>query len=270
MMQSLVSLLDDEDDHSASFAMAELLSSKDPIDRVLREIQESPNPRLRRRGHQMQSILTIRRRRQALCRRLKRTSADVFIGLCELHFLWYDQDPPNMIEKQWTPLRESAMKFRPDTMEKLAYFMRKNGFITMDVDDIDPDFYCIGVVLEESIGADFILCAIAMRLAAIFGLDLRIIRFSGSFALLGPRDTIIQPAKDWQLVRLRTHREIRTWKSSELLRLAASMLFYCSIGTDSFRYTYTIGNCLAGMCELDPHEALGSLPYPLNTEPPNP
>ena len=64
--RNLLSLLDDENEQSACLAMAELLKrDESKLEPVLRKLQESSNLRLRRRIHQLQSTILLRRRRKS-------------------------------------------------------------------------------------------------------------------------------------------------------------------------------------------------------------
>ena len=69
--RSLLSLLDDENEQAAALAMAELLRRDEKqLEPVLRKLQETTNPRLRKRIHQLQSTILLRRRRRNLTARL--------------------------------------------------------------------------------------------------------------------------------------------------------------------------------------------------------
>ena len=71
----LLKLLDDDNEQAASLAMAELIQNDDPrLERVLRSLQETPDAKLRRRIHQMQSAIIKRRNRRVLAE-AKETSA---------------------------------------------------------------------------------------------------------------------------------------------------------------------------------------------------
>ena len=59
-MKYLVELLDDENEQSASMAMAELLTRGSTVlGPVLRDMQKSDNPRLRKRTRQIQHASTL-------------------------------------------------------------------------------------------------------------------------------------------------------------------------------------------------------------------
>ncbi len=261
-IRHLLSLLDDENQQVASLAMAELLKFDDIIDPFLGELQESGNSRLRKRIHQLQSVLSFRRRRIDFSKNLKNKNLDLITGLFELHFQWYDNDAEADVRKLWDKLIDSSRKFSPDTIEKLAYFMRKFNFTVAERDNLDPDYFCIGIVLEELIGSDFILCAIAMEVAAHWNLKLQVIQIVGDFALLDPNGKVLLPGNGWRLLPQEKKGYSKKWNNTMLLKLTSSMLFLAAVSTSSFRYINTIGHCLARISGKD---ELDFLPYPYNS-----
>jgi hypothetical protein len=259
----LIKLLDDENQQSASIVMAELLCYESELDSVIQDLQESENIKLRRRIHQLQSILSTRRNRQSLAKRLGNKQTDLFDTLAELHFQWYDNDTKNTISQYWEALLENSKKYQPTTIEKLGCFMRKYGFRTSSKGNIEADFLCIGIVLEELVGADFIMCAIAQKLAIHWGLKLDIIYLIGDFALIDPKDQVLFPKNFWKLIPKIKKATFQKWDNKMILRMATSMLYLCAIATDSFRYVHSIGKCLANSSDI---ENLSALPYPYNLD----
>jgi len=261
-LKSLFRLLDDDSEQSASMAMASILErDKDGhLDDVLRKLQEANDTRLRRRVHQLQSIMTLRRRRKVLAQSLESRKLSLLDGLIEMHMLWYDNDSIEAVRKEWSDFMEDSKSFRPSNLDRLAYFMRKKGFACPSKDDVEADFYCLGTVLEEFAAADFILCAVAKLAASAWGLELKITQLSGDFVLVDSTGHALHPANDWKIVEYPA-KTMREWDAQTILKLAASMLFVCAISTDSFRYVHTIGSCLAKTCGA---EGIESLPYPYN------
>ena len=83
--KSLLSLLDDENEQAAALAMAELLRRDEKqLEPVLRKLQETTNPRLRKRIHQLQSTILLRRRRRNLTARLFGEKRNLLDGLKNL------------------------------------------------------------------------------------------------------------------------------------------------------------------------------------------
>ncbi len=261
-LKNLFRLLDDDSEQSASMAMAGILESENggKLEEILRRLQESPDNRLRRRVHQLQSIITLRRRRRLLAQQLEGRNLDLFEGLVEMHMLWYDNDSVEAVKREWDALMDESKSFRPSNMERLAYFMRKKGFACPSKDDVEADYYCLGTILEEYAGADFMLCAIAKLAGSAWGMKLRISQLAGDFVVVDELGQALHPANDWKIVQ-NVKKSGRDWDAQSLLKLIASMLFICAVSTDSFRYVHTIGTCLGKACGS---ESIDSLPYPYN------
>ena len=124
-INSLLSLLDDEDESIAVNAMAELLNREAELGEALAELQESSHPLLRRRGHQLQAAITLRRRRREFIRKLQAPRVDLIDGLIDVHLQWYDNDSRPELESLWSDFRQEAARCPLHTLEELAYFMRK-------------------------------------------------------------------------------------------------------------------------------------------------
>ena len=261
-LKTLFRLLDDDNEQSASLAMAGILEREGcgRLENILRCLQESNDSSMRKRVHQIQSIITIRRRRRVLAQNLETRSLNFVDGLVEMHMLWYDNDSIDSIRKEWADLMEESKSFRPSDLERLAYFMRKKGFACPDKGEVEADYYCLGTIIEEYIGADFMLCSIAKLVAAAWGLKLKITQLSGDFVLCDDAGHTLHPANDWKIVQ-DSRRSGKEWDAQGILKLIASMIFLCAVGTDSFRYVHTVGLCLSKACG---GEGIENLPYPYN------
>lgn len=258
-IESLIKLLDDENENVVNSAMSELLKHENDIDKWLAMHQESGNSRLRKRIHQLQSIITMRRRRRDFARLLSQKDISLIDGLIAVHQQWYDNDSERSIKTMWNKLVENATRFAPDNLEKLAYFMRKCGFNSVDPDELQADYFCLGPILEEMTGADFILCAVGMEIAARWKLELKVARFVGKFALIDGSGKALFPYNGWQLLPHVVPAKCEFWTNKQILQLASSMLFLFAVSSDSFRYIHTIGHSIAGIIGEDD---LGFLPYP--------
>ncbi|QSH40045.1 hypothetical protein P0136_01750 [Lentisphaerota bacterium ZTH] len=258
-IESLFKLLDDENENIVKTAMSELLKHENDIAEWLAHHQESTNNRLRKRIHQLQAIITMRQRRRDFANLLDDENVSLIDGLIAVHQQWYDNDSERAIKAMWEKLIESSERFAPDSLEKLAYFMRKCGFNSVDPDELQADYFCLGPVLEEMTGADFILCSIGMAVAAHWKLELKVARFVGKFALIDGSGKALFPYNGWQLLPHVVPAKCEFWTNKQLLQLASTMLFLFSVSSDSFRYIHTIGHSLAGIIGED---ELGFLPYP--------
>src|SRR5574344_1799535 len=179
---SLLSLLDDEDERVAVSAMAELLYRENELGGALAELQESPNPLVRRRTHQLQAALTLRRRRCEFRRKLDARQVDVIDGLIDVHLQWFDNDSRPELEDLWTKFSDEAHKCPLGTLEELAYFLRKQGFRPQPETTMHPEWYCIGPALENHIGAASLLAGIAVAITAPEA-EMKLVRVLGEFAV---------------------------------------------------------------------------------------
>lgn len=255
-INSLLSLLDDEDESIAVNAMAELLNREAELGEALAELQESSHPLLRRRGHQLQAAITLRRRRREFIRKLQAPRVDLIDGLIDVHLQWYDNDSRPELESLWSDFRQEAARCPLHTLEELAYFMRKSGFTAQPETTLRPENYCIGPILENHTGSAALLAAIA---GAITPAPFRMVRVMGDFALYDGEGRLLVPAHDWQLCPAPGIGLCEFWDPRMLLRYASMTLFSCAVNSDSFRYVLTIAQALSGTTG---DETLDYLPYP--------
>jgi len=263
-LQTLLRLLDEPNQQAASLILAELLDHEDEVEAYLAELQESDNPLIRRRIHQLESIMHLRQRRRDFAERLRNKSIGMYEGLVETHLQWYDNDSPEMLQRQWDKLLAEAEKNTDPSIENVAYFMRKTGFNVPPPNDLQADYYCLGVILDDFVGADAVLCAIAQIIAKRWGLELEIIQLIENFALIDREKHLLTPRDGWRVHTPLKKNQYHVWDTSRMLKFTTSMLFLCAVSTDSFRYVNTIGSCLAQACG---ENNLEFLPFPYNRLP---
>lgn len=258
-LKSLFKLLDDSNIEVVQGAMRELLKHQDEIAEYLAHHQESSDPKMRRRIHQLQAIIMIRQRRAGFAKLLKSPGLRLLDGLVAVHLQWYDNDSEAFLLKLWERFRKSSERFAPKNISEMAYFMRKCGFRTAGVDELRPDSFCLGPVLDDLVGADFILCAIVVELAESWNFELEIVRLMDNFLLVDKHGQALSPGNSWQLLSDIDSSKYEFWSKKQVIELASSMLFSLAVSSNSFRYIYTIGHSLV---EDTDDEDLGFLPYP--------
>ncbi len=260
-ISNLLSLLDDENEQVANIAMAELFQVDINLDEILKEFQEDSNPLLRKRIHQLQIIQTRRAKRKKISILLKNNDITLIDGLMALHSQWYDKDSKNTINQYWLALIENFKNSNVTSLNELGTFMKKHGFKCANKDEIDPDYFCFGLVLEDLVGADFILCSIAYTLAQIANINLKTIFHFGDFVLIDS-NSVLSPKNAWFTNKYSNIEKSEIWDTQSILKLNTTKLFLSAVSSDSFRYVKTFGLILSeayGKDEL-------SLPYPYSGE----
>ncbi len=260
-LEQLFSLLDDENDQVAQSAMSELLKREDELSGFLRDLHESPNPLVRRRVHQLEAIVTIRRRRKEFSHLLNQSEVDLVEGLVEVHLLWYDNDSQPALFELFAQFSDSARKYGITRLSRLGDFMRKGGFaVSPDSELLNPDNFCLGPTLEDRVGSELLLCLIALEVAAEEGLELGLVRTLGHFALVDSSGNMLLPQNSWQLGKIEEAGQYEVWNEpAKVLKYLALMLLLAAVGSDSFRYIHTIAASILG------HTANSDwdfLPYP--------
>ena len=260
-MKYLVELLDDENEQSASMAMAELLTKgSTALEPVLRDMQKSDNPRIRKRTRQLQHALMARSRRRIFMQPPERPIS-LLTGLIRLHLCWFDNDRQSFVEKQWRELEAEYRKAHPADLFGMAEFMRKMFPDRPENRDFHPDSFCIGAVLEDKIGSDLIFACIAAILSSSTQNRFSVVRVGIDTAVADSAGRLIFPVDNWQLYGGVAEGEEPpvVWDTQTILRYVSSVLFVSAVASDGFRYLYTIGAPLAAAIgEKD----LSFLPYP--------
>ena len=109
-IKTLLSLLDDDSDSVAVPVLAALLEHHTELFPYLSELQEHKEPAVRRRVHQLQSILIIRERRYKLLEKIENGSLSFPEYLLELHLQWFDCDAPDEVYKVYKDFVEDFAK----------------------------------------------------------------------------------------------------------------------------------------------------------------
>lgn len=259
-IETLLKLLDDPSLQVAHTVMLELLKYEDILEPYLAEHQETENELLRKRIHQLQSIIVLRRRRTEFTEMLH-SDPPLIEGLIAVHLQWYDNDSKRVLDEAWTEMCGFAERSKPRDLSGLAHFMRKNDFTAPLDADVHAEHYCIGPVLEERVGADFILAAIASVIGNLFGQKLHVAKSLDDFIVVDNCGNGLTVRNNWQILPNINIKQCDFWSNQKILKLAALMLFQYAVSSDSFRYISTIGHAMIG---LENDEPLDFLPYPYN------
>jgi hypothetical protein len=243
-LKSLVKLLEDEDSNTVTQAMAELLSMDKKINSVISVLQESSTGKIRRHAHQMQAVKKYRDKRTSFAAKLKNSDTDLLEGFAEIHLQWFDQDDIGEIYKSWGEFLSTTSEWLPDSLEKMGKMMKEMGFKTPDAEEFFPEYFCIGAIIDETSGADFILCSIAKLAGEFHGFNTKIVNTPLGFGLCDSEGMMLFPSKDWMTCIVKNHSNFETWTNSMVLRQTASMLFLSLMTMQNFRYAYSIGKCL--------------------------
>lgn len=256
-IRRLAALLEDPDENVAVSAMAELINREDELGDLPAVLQESSHPLMRRRVHQLQSALTMIRRRRALSDLLQQEKINFAKALIQIHLQWFDRDSENDIRSKLERFCRKMQHFPSGNLEEIGHAFAACGIIPCPVTTLKIEQYCLGAMLDDRCGAAPLWCGLICELYSGYGYHTVCDR--GRFAV-ADKDTLLIPEDNWQTSPKPSY-ELEVWNSRSLLRLAMMTLFSAAVNSDSFRYILTIAQTLTG-CENA--EALNTLPYPYN------
>ena len=255
----VASLLDDPDENTALNAMAELLAREDELGDVPGLLHESKDPLMRRRVHQLEAALLLRRRRKYFLSRLCSPDVDFFDLLVDVHLQWFDNDSRPEIEAAAAAFYRRAAGKHLNSLEDIAAFMTAENMTAEPDTTLKPEIYCIGSILSEHNGAASVLAALACRVSGGENGPFFPAYVLDGFAVCDGHDRILLPERSWRIIGGCDPKNIVPWDMRNILRLASSNLFSAAVNSDSFRYILTVAQSLSGTGD---DRILDFLPYP--------
>ena len=259
-IRRLASLLDDPDEGVAVSAMAELLNRENELGEIPAELQESSSPLMRRRIHQLQTALTMIRRRRHLNLLLESEDIDFLDALMQIHLQWFDRDSEVILQRKIKDFHAGLQKHTCSNLRDIGNAFAACGIIAAPPTTLKAELYCLGSMLDEKCGATPLWCG--MICAMYKDLPLQTVRYQGRFGIISDTGMLI-PENNWCTLPLPDSENLEFWPLKNLLRMAAVTLFSSAVNSDSFRYILTISQVFTGSCN---GEALSLLPYPYNPE----
>jgi hypothetical protein len=258
-ISALLNLLEDEDRHVSTLAMEQLLALDSDVDQLIAELQESDNPVLRGRIHQLGSILRLRRSRQRFIDSVRDTGTDLWDGIIEINY----QFNPRMNRREVTGLvDEFAVRLpRRLSTHRLAAFMRKEKFCVTSEDLLGPDLYLAEDVLLQRVGAPILLSVVAQRIGRFRNWDASLVLHKGRHCLLDGNYHLISPAENWRVTRLTNEDKLHPCGDRDVWFTILAQLFLSAVQEGRLQAIWRVGSILAQLCDGEFHD----LPFPLGS-----
>lgn len=253
----LISLLDDEDELTAVSVIAALLENESELGELPAELQESDDPLLRRRAHQLQAAMVFRRWRREFRANIVAGDPDFFSGLVGLHLLWFDRDSRPVVEAALGDFIARCRQRQLNSLEDMAAAMRRMGMLCCKESIAAPELYCAGVVIDECAGAGSLLMGLLHDIAG--KKEFQVVTEMGEFGIWDGQDGLLLGQDEWRVEKAPAPEQMEFWKPGALLQNCCNMLFSAAVSSDSHRYVLTIAQALTGE---GGEEILARLPYP--------
>ncbi len=257
-LSALLCLLQDENQQVASLAMEHLLNLGNVVDDTIAEHQESHDPQLRQRVHQLSAILARRRARDSFIAALGREDVSLWDGIVQIHSLYEPLPPRETLEAR---VDEIAADLQPGSTvtHQVANLMRENEFTVPSDDILDVDLYLIGRVLDTRYGHAALLCVLAKRIAAHAGWNATICLHAGRFCLIDRDHILLKPSEGWQYGRISTEERIHPCSRKDVLLAILAQLFMVALVDGQLKDLHHFGTILTALNGA----TVSALPYPL-------
>lgn len=259
-ISALLTLLQDDDVKIAALAMEQLLDLGHETDEAIAEHQESHDPQLRQRIHQLSSILQRRRLREEFLGALGDGTLSLWRGIVAINVLSDPAVNVEYIEREMESLAK-AIAEGESSAARVAKLMKDRELRVPSEEILDMDLYLLDRILEEGSGSAVLLCAIAQE-AAGENWPATIVMRNGRFCLLDAEHTLVEPTEGWRLSKLNAKDRAHPCSIKDLLLAVLTQLFLVSLVDGSLRELYHFGSLLAALNR----NGLDAFPHPLGRE----
>lgn len=258
-VSALLTLLQDDDVKVASLAMEQFLTLGPQAERMIAELQETNDPHLRQRIHQLSSILGRRRSRQQFLDDVENERISMWDGVIALNRIY---DPQCNVARVRAYVEATAAKLGTDapTAPRVAELMREEEFVVPDEDLLDVDLYLIERVIENRCGSPALLCCLAHQLGQEANWRANIVLHEGKFCLIDRKFALLDPSEGWHMSMFRNEDKIHPCSRRDLWLGVLAQLFLVALVEGQLRDLYLFGDLLSALNHSNTEDAL---PYPL-------
>ena len=258
---ALLTLLLDDDHKIAIQAMEKLLEYNHDLDDFIKENQDTNNPRIRRRIHQMGSILNRRRRKDDFLESVATGGCSLLDGMIQLSLLNNPKLAEATVRKRFHQLAVKFSKLEPSS-ENLIEFMREENFFVPETFCLETDLLLLDTVLQYRLGSAITLCAIAKSLGDAFDWPTEIVVYEGLFCLLDQEKNLINPTFSWKLTPIDSVSRSFPCKNSDVWNNLLSQLFLGALQDGNMQGIHLFGSLMTTLSNSD----IEKLPYPVGED----
>ncbi len=219
----LEALLFDKNDCIASLAMEQLTENSECA-RLISTKQDSADPLVRRRIHQLSSIVNQRKLLNQMVQDNDNGDLEAW-GFLQMIDRLYDARASRKFLQDIS--RDFFAAFIPQgrpNLQQVADFMTNEGFVSPRPPWTNVCLYLIGDVLENQQGAPILLCILARQLALMHGLPLSVCIYCGRFTLIDAERYVADPMLGWEIMGPVDSAQYHICTNQELIRVYSSML----------------------------------------------
>lgn len=264
--EALVTLLFDEDPTVAVQAMDQLLKNDVSLKEILSIYQDSTDALVRKRIHQISSVLSRRNKKRDFIKSVKSGEGAVISELVQLASLSNPQLSESEIRLEFSKLVKKLSlitKDKPMSTALMVDFMRSEHFFVPETALLESRLYMLDMVLQFKLGSAVLLACLAYALGTIFNWQVKFVIYGGEFCLLDDQLQLISPNFSWKVTKLDNLKSCLPCRPNKLVYNLASLLFLIAIQDGELKLIQLYGALLTELCDVD----FAEMPYPVGDSP---
>lgn len=259
-VEALINLLHDEDPQIAVIAMEKLLTTPS-IDDHLKDLQESNDPYVRSRIHQMESILTRQKNLDEFIARIKDNKIELWEDLITLNKI-IDRDlTTSSVTSLFEEICENLESQEMSTLE-LATFMRDQNFSVPSDDILDPGLFLLHEVIASELGNPLLLCLITKQIALRNDKKLNIVLHKGRHCLIDDQGSFIDPHHSWAITTLKPNTKVYPCSNRDILLTIISQLYLSALIEGQLRIISFLSQVMSALSNM----SMDEFPYPIGKQ----
>ena len=262
--ESLVTLLFDEEPMVAVQAMNEMLKKEDALKEILSIYQDSTDALVRKRIHQVSTVLSIRHKKQSFIKSIKSGDGSLINQLVQLAAFENPKVSETQIRLGFSKLVKKLslmIKDRPLTTDLMVNFMRSEHFFVPELELLEGRLYMLDTVLEVKLGSAVLLTCLAGALGTIFNWQVKFVIHAGDFCLLDDQLQLVNANLSWKVTKLQDINSCFPCQPNQLVYNIVSVLFLIALQDGELKLIHLYGDLLTEICGID----FSELPFPVGT-----
>jgi hypothetical protein len=257
-VKALINLLQDEDPQIAVIAMEKLLSNPNFVNNELRSLQESADPCLRSRIHQMESIIARQKQLDGFLSRVKDNYIELWDDLIFLNKIIDRELTTGTITEVFQELINKSPDKELTTLE-IAAFMHEQNFSAPNEDILDPNLFLVYEVIASDLGNPLLLCIITQQVARNHNKKLTIVLHKGRHCLVDESNSFIDPQNSWSVTKLKLNAKVYPCTNRDILLTVISQLYLSALIEGQLRIISFLSRMMAALSNTE----IEDFPYPV-------
>lgn len=259
--EALLKLLEDEDPKIATIAIGKLLQYGPDIFPALRGLQESANPLLRKRVHQIEAILEKKINFSNFIERIEKDEILIWEDLIYLNSIYYPELKPSELQSSMEDAYKNLSASEFNTKSLCNYMKDKNYYVPKN-DILDSGINLISSVLINGEGSPLMLCIISQLWGTRFSWPFQIVLHKGHHCLIDNNKMLIEPANNWKCSLIDEKIKAHPCTEKGLILTVIANLYLSALVEGQLKILHTLSTLMSKISKTD----LADFPYPIGKE----